>query len=96
MIAAVMPSERIQRRIDSLLDEADEAVARLDWETVRARAEAALVADPGNDDATSYLEMAARGLAGSAPPPSTDVDRPTAPKLTPTAPPHPERFAGDR
>ena len=28
-----MASERIQRRIDSLLDEADEAVSKLDWAT---------------------------------------------------------------
>ncbi len=29
-----MASERIQRRIDILLDEADEAFAQRDWETV--------------------------------------------------------------
>ena len=30
-----MASERIQRQIERLLDQADEAVARYDWEAVR-------------------------------------------------------------
>ena len=41
--ARIRPSERIRRRIESLLDEADGAVRQNDWGTVRARAEAALV-----------------------------------------------------
>ena len=32
-----MASERIQRRIDSLLDEADQAIANEDWQTVDGR-----------------------------------------------------------
>ena len=50
-----MPSERIQRRIDALLDEADEAVSRDDWDTVRQHANAVLSFDAENDDARSYL-----------------------------------------
>ncbi|GEM_PF-4054633 len=46
-----MPSERIQRRIDALLDEADTAVTRRDWADVRSSAEAALALDPDNADA---------------------------------------------
>ena len=38
------PSERIQRRIDALLDEADEAIAFSDWPRVRDRAEVAACA----------------------------------------------------
>jgi hypothetical protein len=53
-----MPSERIQRRIDSLLDEADEAVSKLDLATVRDRARAVLGLDPGNSDAIGYIEAA--------------------------------------
>jgi hypothetical protein len=34
-----MPSERIQRPIDRLLDEAEQALVARDWEQVRLRAE---------------------------------------------------------
>ena len=40
-----MASDRSQRRIERLLDEADGAVSELDWETVRARAQAVLAFD---------------------------------------------------
>ena len=43
-----MASERAKRRIERLLDEADEAVVHLDWDTVRARAQAVLAFDPEN------------------------------------------------
>ena len=43
-----MASERIHRRIDSLLDEADQAVANEDWPTVASRARAVLRMDPEN------------------------------------------------
>ena len=56
-----MASERIQRRIESLLDEADQAVSQFDWEAVRQRAEAVLRLDPQNSDALSYLAAANRG-----------------------------------
>ena len=32
-----MASERVQRQIDRLLDEAEEAVVRHEWDVVRAR-----------------------------------------------------------
>ena len=43
-----MPTERIQRQIDRLLDEADEAIASQDWTTVGNRARSALRLDPEN------------------------------------------------
>lgn len=49
-----MPSERIQRQIDGLLDEAEQALRNLDWEVVQARSEAVLGIDPGNSDALAY------------------------------------------
>jgi hypothetical protein len=55
-------SERIQRRIDSLLDEADAAAGRNDWETVRDRSDAVLAFDPDNADAKHYLEAALRRI----------------------------------
>ena len=45
-----MPSERIQQHIDRLLGEADEALAKLDWEAVGKCASAVLAFDPNNQD----------------------------------------------
>lgn len=59
-----MASERIQRRIDRLLDEADEAVVDLNWAIVRDRAQAALTLDPENGDALAFLAAAQRGIEG--------------------------------
>ena len=61
-----MASERTQRRIDSLLDEAEEAIAQLDWPVVQSRAQAVLALDPSNPDAINYLAAADRALDGSA------------------------------
>jgi hypothetical protein len=58
-----MPSERVQRRIDALLDEADEAISRRDWQTARELADAALGFDPDNDEAAGFLRAAERALA---------------------------------
>ena len=55
-----MASVRIQRRIDFLLDEADEAVSRFDWEAVRERAQAVLAFDSDNGEALAFLEAAQR------------------------------------
>jgi hypothetical protein len=57
-----MTSERVQRRIDRLLEQADEALDRLDWNEVRVRAEAVLSLEPENRDAVTYLEAARRNL----------------------------------
>ena len=62
-----MASERIQRRINRLLDEADGAVTALDWDIVRARAEAVLAFDPENTEAIAYLEAAERAIDRIAP-----------------------------
>ncbi len=46
-----MASERIQRQIDRLLDEAEEAISRFDWESLHQAAQAVLRFDPENIDA---------------------------------------------
>ena len=51
-----MPTERIQRRIDTLLDAAEAAIADPDWKLVAARCEAVLAIDPKNEDARADLE----------------------------------------
>ena len=62
-----MVSERAQRQIDRLLDEAEAAIRELAWDVVRARAEAVLTLDPENADGKNYLAAAERklGLLGN-------------------------------
>ncbi|MCH8817276.1 MAG: hypothetical protein IIC92_06055, partial [Chloroflexi bacterium] len=82
-----MPSERVQRRVDRLLDQAEEAVEALDWSRVREVAGSILVVDPDNDDARSFLAMAEHNLVDAPvtdPTPSTSSDTGAA---APAAPP---------
>ena len=58
-----MASERVQRQIDRLLDEAEEALTRFDWDSVRQCAEAVLRFDPNDGDALRFMEAANRGPA---------------------------------
>jgi hypothetical protein len=90
-----MPSERIQRRIDRLLDEADQAADANEWSRVRELAQNVLAFAPDDSDAVAYVEAASRAMADGAAPPSTAAERPSS-APTPVSPPHPERFAGDR
>ncbi len=71
-----MASDRIRRRIERLLDEADEAVARFDWSAVRLSAEAVLALDPENSDALAFLAGAERAL-GDQPPSDHSASTPS-------------------
>src|SRR5688572_26553217 len=53
-----MPSERVKRQIDLLLDEAEAALRSSGWELVKARAEAVLRLDPGTRMPLPYLGAA--------------------------------------
>ena len=57
-----MASDRLQRQLNRLLDEAAEAVAQGDWALVRDCAQKALVAEPENQETLSFLAVAERGL----------------------------------
>ena len=57
-----MTSEFIQAQIQRLLAQASDALDRLDWDEVRARAEAILRFDPENADAKALLAAAGAGL----------------------------------
>ena len=57
-----MPTERIQRRIDQFLDEADAAVGQQNWASVLSIAKSVLALDPDNDDAQTYLAAATKSL----------------------------------
>ncbi len=72
-----MPSERIQRRIDALLDEADQAIDAGDWERARGRALDALALDPGNEDAGTILSAAGQRTEGAAPEAAAPAPQPT-------------------
>jgi len=52
-----MPSERVQRRIDKLLDQAEEFADAQDWGSVRDTALSVLAVSSGNEDAKSFLAM---------------------------------------
>ncbi|MDP6512568.1 MAG: protein kinase, partial [SAR202 cluster bacterium] len=81
-----MVSNRIQRHIDRLLDDADEALTRFDWDAVRQCSEAVLQFDPNNVDALSFLEAANRDLdsgdkaQANADAPLADMPSDNAPK----------------
>ncbi|MDP6823551.1 MAG: protein kinase [Dehalococcoidia bacterium] len=64
-----MPSERVQRRIDRLLDDAEEAADRHDWDAVAEYARTALSADPANVDALTFQDMADAARSGQSSPP---------------------------
>lgn len=59
-----MATERVKRRIEQLLDDADGAIAKSDWVLVRDRANNVLALDPGNADAVAILAAAGRALGG--------------------------------
>ena len=83
-----MVSERLQRQVDRLLDEAEAAITELDWGVVRDRARAVLAIDTDNDEGQAFLATAERALDGateataeptpSSSPTSTGADQPTS------------------
>ena len=59
-----MTSERVQRRIDGLLDQAEEAVDARDWSAVDEIARSVLAVDPENGDALAFQAMAGPHVGG--------------------------------
>jgi len=88
-----MQSDRIQQRINTFLDEADEAAARSDWARVRDRAQNVLAFDPQNSDALSYIAAADRALTSALPVPSPSTGEGEGGGETS---PEPTSFAGGR
>ena len=87
-----MPSERVQRRVDRLLDQAEEAADSREWPIVLECVDSTLALDPGNEDAQAFREMAEAGMRRSGGEPETtgpsipdgEADEP-APTDTPTS-----------
>ena len=80
----IMASERLQRQIDRLLDEAEEAISSFDWDALLQRARAVLAMDPENRDALAFLATAERAIGSSTPPP-TNQPNTSSQSTTPTA-----------
>ncbi len=74
-----MASERVQRQIDRLLDEAEQAFVSRDWDTVRRCAQDVLAFDPDNPDATGLLAGAERALGTETAVTRTSPGTPTSP-----------------
>ncbi len=53
-----MPSERVQRQVDGLLDETEAAVAERAWDDVRQLSACVLAIDATNAGALAFLAMA--------------------------------------
>ena len=69
-----MATERLRKRIEHLLDEAEDAISHHDWDVVRDHAQSVLALDPGNLDGTALIEAAERAVGS--------LDDPT---VTPTS-----------
>ena len=87
-----MATERLRRRIEHLLDEAEEAISRHDWEVVQGHAESVLALDPDNPDGIALIEAAGRAVRPADGSTATPTNSPTGrpPVAEPTA------FANDR
>ncbi len=91
-----MASERIQRQIDRLLDEAEAAIAQHSWTVARDRAQSVLAIDPDNRDALTYIAAAERGLGSSSVPPASQLPLTPPQSSESTAPIQPTSFANGR
>ena len=86
-----MASERLQRQIDRLLDQAEQAIAQRDWAAVQERAEDVAAIDHDNQEGQTFLAAARRALgsplpAVSSPPaPSSSAASPAATPAQPTS-----------
>ena len=90
-----MLSERSQRHIDRLLDEADKAMAQRDWPLLRQHAEDVLLLDADNQDAHNFLTAAERALSAAAPRPAPSA-APPPPQPTAQGAAIPASFAAGR
>ena len=81
-----MASERMQRRIERLLDQIDQAEAQGEWENVRSLAQDVLEVDSGNREAAGYLRSAERRLGTANEGAGVSPASPTPAQPTATAP----------
>ena len=92
-----MLSDRMQRQLDRLLDEAEAAVTKSDWAEVAGKARAAIAIDEENHDALTFLKMAeANGVSRTAAVQSEPVSTPSPPSAPTPAPSLPAFLASGR
>ena len=92
-----MTSERVQRRIERLLDQIDSAEAAGDWALVLNLANDILDVDADNQEAAAYRRSAERRLGGGQGGGSGAVQDQAAPSPAPAPQPaHPTSFVGGR
>jgi hypothetical protein len=96
-----MPSERVQRHIERLLDEADQAITAHDWALVQTLAREVLSLDPDNADGAGFLASAQRMLATNAvaaeqPQVSASSQAPASAPGSPQAATQPSSFVNGR
>jgi hypothetical protein len=76
----------MQRRVDALLDEADEAVTAHEWHLVASKGRAVLAIDAENGYAADSLKMAeANGVSDVGAAPASFTEEPAAPTSAPQA-----------
>ncbi|MDP6823886.1 MAG: hypothetical protein QF554_11425, partial [Dehalococcoidia bacterium] len=88
-----MPSERVQRQIELLLDQAEAALAEGDWSAVIERVRGVLAVDPEHEDALSIQSIAEAAGGNTAPRRAEAVETPAQPASTTETP---VSFANDR
>ena len=86
-----MPSERIQRRVDQILDRAEAACDAGDWTLAAELCRQVVTLDGENVDALPLLALAERGLSGAV-----DSVPPASMPAPPVPPPLPASFASGR
>ena len=92
-----MASERVQRRIERLLDQLDEAETQGNWESVRDLAQDVLEIDPDNTETGAYLRSSARRLgAVTATPSDPPSSPPDSAAVADRQTPQPTSFANGR
>jgi tetratricopeptide (TPR) repeat protein len=84
-------SDRIQRQIDRLLDEAEAAITSGDWSAARMHAQSVLALDDSNADARAYIVAADRSDFSTQPPAKNPIST-----VGPVTAPQPTSFAGGR
>ena len=93
-----MAAERVQRRIERLLDQLDEAESQGNWESVRDLAQDVLEIDPDNTEAGAYLRSSGRRLEAvtATPNESPSSAPPSSPIVSDRQAPQPTSFANGR
>jgi len=83
-----MASDRRRLRIERLLDEAEDAVGRYDWDAVRQAAQAVIIFDQDNAEGLELLIGADRALAATpdSPPATHEATTTEHPSIAAVAP----------